>query len=105
LGESKALDPRIERITISLDLPYAQRRFVEESHLGNIVFYSDYRENNFAKSSGLQIMRNGLLARSVIVIDRNGIVRHLQIVPEIRQMPDMEKAFAVANQLVNSADK
>lgn len=99
LGETKALDPSVKRLTISLDLPYAQRRFAEESKLAEVSFYSDYRDQSFAKGTGLQIKRNGLLARAVIVVDRNGVVRHLQIVPEITQMPNMEKAFAVANQL------
>ena len=105
LGETKSLDPSIERVTISLDLPYAVRRFVEETKLDNINFYSDYRGNEFAHSSGLQIQRNGLLARAVMVVDQNGIVRHLQVVPEITQMPDMDKAFAVANQLALSENK
>jgi thiol peroxidase len=99
LGETKLLDPTVERLAISADLPYAQRRFVDESKLRNIDFYSDYRESQFAHSSGLSIERNGLLARSVIVVDRDGIIRHLQIVPEIAQLPDMDAAFAVANSL------
>jgi thioredoxin-dependent peroxiredoxin len=57
---------------------------------------------NGLRLSGLQIERNGLLARSVIVVDRNGIIRHLQIVPEITQMPDMERAFEIANKLVDT---
>lgn len=99
LSETKGLDPTVERVTISLDLPYAQRRFAEEAKIDNLQFLSDYRENRFARASGLQIERNGLLARSVIVVDREGIVRHVQIVPEITQMPDMDKAFEIANQL------
>jgi thioredoxin-dependent peroxiredoxin len=97
-----ALAPGIERISISLDLPYAQRRFVEATDIHNISFYSDYRGQAFAQASGLKIERNGLLARSVIVVDQDGIVRHLQVVPEITQMPDMERAFTVANELAKS---
>lgn len=100
LSENKQLHPGVERVTISADLPYAQRRFMEEAKLNNVNFYSDYREGQFAKVSGLQIKRNGLLARAVIVLDQQGVIRHLQIVPEITNMPDMAKAFSVANQLV-----
>ena len=100
LSEDKTLSPQIARVIISLDLPYAQRRFAEQTKLTNIDFYSDYREQQFAKSTGLQIQRNGLLARSVIVVDSEGIIRHRQVVPEITQMPDMKKAFTIANQLI-----
>lgn len=97
LGESKELNLKVERITVSVDLPYAQRRFSDGAKLGNITYLSDYRTGNFGRQTGLQIQRNGLLARTVIVVDGNGIVRYIQVVPEITQMPDMKKAFAVAN--------
>jgi thiol peroxidase len=41
-----------------------------------------------------------LLARSVILVDRQGIVRHIQVVPEVSNLPDMEKAFDIVNELV-----
>jgi thiol peroxidase len=100
LAETLALDPRVRRVTVSADLPYAQRRFATDAGITGVDFLSDYRAGAFARAAGLRIARNGLLARAVIVVDRDGIVRHLQIVPEITQMPDMEKAFSVANFLV-----
>lgn len=102
LGETKELRPEIERIMVSMDLPYAQRRFCEKASLKGVDFYSDYRGLNFAKATGLQIDRNGLLARAVIVLDKEGVVRHLQVVPEITQMPNMEAAFKKANELAGS---
>lgn len=99
LGETPALAPDVERIAVSADLPYAMRRFKDESGLQRVTFLSDYREHAFAKAVGLQLARNGLLARSVIVLDEAGVVRHLQVVPEIIQLPDMAKAFEVANSL------
>lgn len=104
LGESKELDLRVERITVSADLPYAQRRFSEGAKLGNITYLSDYRTGEFGRRTGLQIQRNGLLARTVIVVDGKGIVRYIQVVPEITQMPDMKKAFAVANRITLEDD-
>jgi len=99
LSETTRLDPNVERITISRDLPYAQRRFLEEAKLGNITYVSDYKSGEFGEKTGLTILRNDLLARAVLVVDRKGKVRYLQVVPEITQMPDMEKAFAEANAL------
>lgn len=97
LSETKTLDPRVVRVAVSPDLPYAQRRFSKKARLTNITYLSDYRTGAFGRETGLQIQRNGLLARAVMVVDRGGIVRHLQIVPEITHLPDMEAAFAAAN--------
>ncbi len=100
LGESKGLDPRIERITLSRDLPVAQKRFAMESNLENITYLSDFKDGSFGRASGLLIEENGLLARGVMVVDGEGRVRYLQIVPDITTLPDMKKAFAAANALL-----
>jgi thiol peroxidase len=102
LGETSALSPAIERVTISADLPYAQRRFAAEAKLEGIRYLSDYRDLAFGRATGLRLARNGLLARAVVVVDQAGIVRYLQVVPEITELPDMAKAFAAANALVDS---
>ena len=99
LGESRTLNAGVKIITVSMDLPYAQSRFAEEARLTNIAYFSDYRTHQFGERTGLQVKRNLLLARALIVVDRTGIIRHLQVVPEITKMPDIEKAIAVANQL------
>ena len=101
LAETKTLSPKVEKITISRDLPYAQRRFADQSEkLKSVRYLSDYKSGEFGKMTGLELERNDLLARAVIVLDAQGVVRHYQIVPEIYALPDMEKAFAVANSLV-----
>lgn len=100
LGESRGLDPRVERITLSRDLPVAQKRFAMESNLENITYLSDFKEGSFGRASGLLIEENGLLARGVMVVDGQGRVRYLQIVPDITTLPDMKKAFAAANALL-----
>ena len=103
LGEGLDLDPRVERVTISMDLPYAQRRFSEESGVANVTFLSDYRDGAFGKATGLVLERNGLLARALLVVDGDGIVRHLQVVPEILRLPDLASATARANELVKTS--
>jgi thiol peroxidase len=103
LSETPELDSRVERITVSMDLPYAQRRFVEAARLENITYLSDYREQSFGHATGLILERNGLLARALIVIDRKGVVRHLQIVPEILTLPDLTVAFKKANEFARTA--
>ena len=87
------------RITISRDLPFAQNRFAEEARLEDLMYYSDYKDAGFGKSTGLLVDGLMLLARSVIVVDREGVVRYIQVVPEMTHLPDMEAAFAKAGEL------
>src|SRR5690606_22132415 len=101
LGETTTLDPRVTRITVSRDLPMAQQRFASAASLENIKYISDYKTGSFGKSTGLMMKGRELLARGVIVTDSQGIIKYYQVVPDITQLPDMEKAIKVANQLVN----
>ncbi len=97
LGESKKLSANVVRVTVSRDLPYAIRRFSEKSGLENIIYLSDYSGGALGSELGLEVERNGLLARAVFVVDKNGVIRHSQIVPKIYALPDMERAIEAAN--------
>jgi|SRR5450631_626058 len=103
LGEQGARLPAgITRITISRDTPFAQKRFAEEARLNNITFLSDYRDGSFGRATGLLLDDLMLLARSVIVVDSMGVVRYIQVVPELSHLPDLETAFSKAESLLNS---
>jgi thiol peroxidase len=100
LGEQgDQLPESVQRITISRDTPFAQLRFAKEAKLTDIQYLSDYKEGNFGRATGLLMDEMRLLARSVVVVDQSGIVRYIQVVPDITHLPDMEKAFAVATEL------
>lgn len=102
LGEQGTrLAPGIARITISRDTPFAQKRFAEEAKLTDITYLSDYRDGSFGRSTGLLQEESMLLARSVILVDREGIVRYIQVVPELTHLPDMEVAFTKAEALLS----
>jgi len=90
----------IKRITISRDTPFAQKRFAKAAKLTDIQYLSDYKEGAFGRSLGLLMDGPRLLARSVIVVDKQGVVRYIQVVPEITNLPDMEKAFDRALEIV-----
>ncbi len=100
LGESKTLDSRVQRVTVSRESADIQQAFAKEAGLTNITYLSDSKEKGFGEYSGLLIPARGLLARGVAVVDQNGIIQYLQIVPELSDLPDMEKAFTFANGLV-----
>ena len=97
--ENEGLDKTTNLITISRDLPFAQKRFSKNANIHNITFLSDYRDGKFGKSSGLLIDENRLLARALIVLDRKGVIRYLEIVSELSKLPEMKKAFEIARSL------
>ena len=97
---SDILPETVKRITISRDLPFAQNRFSElVPGQGEQYYLSDYAEANFGRATGLLIDQIHLLARAVIVVDREGIVRYLQVVPTITHLPDLKKGMEVAARL------
>lgn len=97
--EGDRLPASVERITISRDTPFAQLRFAEEAKLTDIHFLSDYKEGAFGHSLGLLQEKSRLLARAVILVDGKGYVRYIQVVPELTNLPDMERAFNFAVEL------
>ena len=97
--EGDALPATVKRIVISRDTPFAQARFAKEAKLEDIQYLSDYKEGAFGRSTGLLIDGPRLLARSVLVVDKQGIVSYIQVVPDITHLPDMENAFAKAIEL------
>jgi thioredoxin-dependent peroxiredoxin len=104
LGEGgDGFPPGIERITISRDTPFAQKRFAREAKLGRLRYLSDYKQGEFGRAAGLLVEGSMLLARSVIVADRKGIVRYLQVVPDLGHLPDMERAFEKAMEFAREA--
>ena len=97
LGEKgDRLPGSVRRIVISRDTPFAQKRFAREAKLTYLQYLSDYKQGDFGKSTGLLTEGLMLLARSVILVDKQGIVRYIQVVPEMTHLPDMEKAFEKA---------
>lgn len=99
--EGDKLPQQIRRITISRDTPFAQKRFAKEAKLTDLQYLSDHGEAAFGRSTGLLIDDLMLLSRSVILVDKEGTVRYIQVVPDFTHLPDMEKAFGKAEELVN----
>ncbi len=97
--ENGGLDKTVRLVTVSRDLPFAQKRFAEEAKIHNVLFLSDYQHGQFGTSTGLMIQENRLLARAVVVVDKKGVIRYLEIVPDLGQLPNMKKAFQLAESL------
>ncbi len=101
--KNKGLDKMIELITVSVDTPFAQKRFAQEAKIGNVTFLSDYRGGEFGKTHGLFLKDVHILARAVMVVDQHNAIRYLQIVPELTNLPDMEGAFRFARSLITAS--
>jgi thiol peroxidase len=100
--KNKGLDKMVELVTVSVDTPFAQKRFAGEAHIANVTFLSDYKDTEFGKAYGLLLKGPHILARTIMVIDAHNAVRYLQITPELTQLPDLDKAFAVAKSLITA---
>lgn len=90
----------VELVTVSMDLPFAQARWARAAKAKNMTFLSDYKTGEFGMNTGLLIVPLHLLARTVIVTDKDGVVRYMQVVPEITELPDMAAAMAAAKALL-----
>ncbi len=100
LGEKgEKLPKSVKRIVISRDTPFAQKRFAKEAKLTDLQYLSDYKQGDFGRSMGLLTEGLMLLARTVILVDKQGIVRYIQVVPEMTHLPNMDKAFEKAIEL------
>lgn len=100
---NKGLDKMVELITVSVDTPFAQKRFAAEAKIMNVTFLSDYRGGEFGKTYGLFLKDPHILARAIMVVDKTNTVRYLQITPELSQLPDMEEAFQFARTLITAS--
>ncbi len=84
-------------LAISKDLPFAMGRFCTTEGISNVVTLSAFRDTDFADNYGLGIVDGplaGLLARCVFVVDENGRITYAELVPEIVQEPDYDKALS-----------
>jgi thioredoxin-dependent peroxiredoxin len=86
-------------LSVSLDLPFAQKRYCAAEGLSNIVTLSDYKEREFGQKYGYLIKELALLARGTVVIDKEGIVRLVEIVPEITTEPDYDATLKILGEL------
>lgn len=85
-------------LMISADLPFAMKRFCTAEGAGNVIPLAMMRSRNFAKDYGVLIQDGplaGITARAVVVLDAHNKVLHAELVPEIAQEPDYDKALAV----------
>jgi len=85
------LSGEIVVLGISKDLPFAQKRFCETFAIKNVKVFSDYKSSSFGINYGLLIKELNLLARSALIVDKNNILRYIQIAEELTSPLNYEK--------------
>lgn len=91
-----ALGDGVVVLTVSMDLPFAQKRWCAAAGIDRVITLSDSKLRQVGDRYALRIREHGLLARAVTVIDAQGIIRYQQIVPEIASEPNYDSAIAAA---------
>ena len=97
--EAERLGADVAILTISMDLPFAQKRWSDAAGMNRVQTLSDHRDASFGTSYGLLIKELRLLARAVLVIDRDGTIRYIQLVREISDEPDYEAVLSALGKL------
>lgn len=97
--EAAVLPENTVVLTISLDLPFAQKRWCGAAGIDRVTTLSDYQERSFASAYGLLIKELKLLARAVFIIDATDTVRYIQVVPEVTNEPDYAAVIAAVKSL------
>nr|WP_285876750.1 thiol peroxidase [Fictibacillus phosphorivorans] len=93
--EASKLD-NVKVLTISVDLPFAQKRWCAAAGIENVQTLSDHRDLSFGKAYGVAIEELRLLARSVFVIDSSDKVTYVEYVDEVTSHPNYEAAIEAA---------
>jgi thiol peroxidase len=91
--EAEKLPPSVEVITISMDLPFAQKRFCNANSI-KVKVFSDFNTASFGENYGVLVKELRLLTRAIFVVGSDDKIKYIEIVPEITNHPNYDKALA-----------
>ncbi len=97
--EAASLDG-VNVVTITEDLPFAQARFCSNEDIENTIMVSDYKDREFGEKYGFLMDENKLLARGVVVVDKDGKVAYVEYVPEVTNEVNFDKALEEVKKLI-----
>ncbi len=81
--------------TISMDLPFAQKRWCDQAEVDNVTMLSDHRDASFGSAYGTLIKELRLESRAIFVVDADNKIRYAEYVPEVADQPDYDAALKV----------
>ncbi|UCG35748.1 MAG: thiol peroxidase [Candidatus Omnitrophota bacterium] len=89
-------------VGISKDLPFAQKRFCDANDINNIKILSDYKYSSFGINYGVLIKELNLLARAILIVDKNNVLRYIQVVEELTNAPDYDGALNKLSEVISN---
>jgi len=95
--------PDVKIYTISMDLPFAQKRWCGAFCVDHIKMVSDHRDGSFGQAYGTLIKDLRIMSRAIFVIDKNNVIRHVEYVKEVADHPDYEAALSAARAAASGA--
>ena len=87
-------------LTLSVDLPFAQKRFCGANNIDKVITLSDHKDLSFGLNYGFVMEELRLLSRGIVVLDRDNTVRHVEYVKEVTTHPDYDKALEEVKKLI-----
>ena len=85
--------PKVTVITVSMDLPFAQKRWCGAHGIENVITVSDFKDRSFAHTFGAYLPNVGLIARSIFILDEHNKVQYVEYVKEVTDHPDYTAAL------------
>ena len=99
-AEAAKLGDEVRVLTVSMDLPFAQKRWCGAAGIDKVITLSDHRDAEFGEAYGVLIKELRLLARALFAVDREGIIRYVQFVKEATNEPDYDEALEAVKKLM-----
>lgn len=98
--EASRLGPGVVILTLSMDLPFAQKRWCGAAGVDRIQTLSDHRDVSFGTSYGVLIKELRLLARAIFLVDRKGLLQYKELVKEVTHEPDYDAVLSQLKKIV-----
>ena len=102
-NDEAAKTPGLEVYAVSMDLPFAQRRWCGAFGVDHVKMLSDHRLASFGQNWGTLIKELRIESRAIFVVDADNVIRYVQYVREVTDFPDYDSALAAARKLLGTA--
>ena len=102
-NEEAANLPGVDILTVSMDLPFAQKRWCGAFGVDKVKMLSDHKEGSFGSNYGTLIKELRIESRAIFVLDRNNQIRHAEYVKEVADFPNYEAALSAARSAASAA--
>jgi thioredoxin-dependent peroxiredoxin len=102
-NEGAAKLPGVDILSVSMDLPFAQKRWCGAFGVDNVKMLSDHRDGSFGSHYGTLIKELRIESRAIFVLDRRNTVRHAEYVKEVAEHPNYDAALSAARAAASAA--